>query len=44
MQKIIAPAKPWGEQPGGFEPDLRAWELDVGEFERVSPEPLSQTQ
>ena len=36
MQKIIAPAKPWGEHPGGFEPDLRAWELDVGEWERVS--------
>ena len=31
MQKIMAPAKPCGEHPGGFESGLRAWELELGE-------------
>ena len=36
MQKIMAPAKSWREHPGGFESGPRAWEMDVGEWKRVS--------
>ena len=35
-QKIMMPAKPWGDHAEGFESGLRAWELDVGELERAS--------
>ena len=36
MQKIMMPVKPWCEHAAGFESGLRAWELDVGEWERAS--------
>ena len=36
MQKIMMPAKPWCDHTEGFESGLRAWELDVGEWERAS--------
>ena len=36
MQKIMMPAKPWCDHAEGFESGLRAWELDVGEWERAS--------
>ena len=32
MQKIMIPAKLWCDHADGFEPGLRAWELDVGEW------------
>ena len=35
MQKIMMPAKLWCHAEG-FESGLRAWELDVGEWERAS--------
>ena len=35
-QKIVMLAKPWCDHAEGFEPGLRAWELDVGEWERAS--------
>ena len=36
MQKIMMPAKLWCDHAEGFESGLRAWELDVGEWERAS--------
>ena len=36
MQKIIMPAKLERHHAQGFESGLRAWELDVGEWERAS--------
>ena len=36
MQKIMLLAKLWCDHAEGFEPGLRAWELDVGEWERAS--------
>ena len=36
MQKIMMPAKLWCDHAEGFEPGLRARELDVGEWERGS--------
>ena len=36
MQKIMMPAKLWCAQAEGFESGMRAWELDVGEWERAS--------
>ena len=36
MQKIMVPAKLWCDHAEGFESGLRAWELDVGEWERAS--------
>ena len=36
MQKIMMPAKLWSDHAEGFESGLRAWELDVGEWERAS--------
>ena len=36
MQKIMMPAKPWCDHAEGFESGLRAWELDVREWERAS--------
>ena len=35
MQKIMMPAKLWCDHAEGFESGLRAWELDVGEWERA---------
>ena len=36
MQQIMMPAKLWCDHAEGFESGLRAWELDVGEWERAS--------
>ena len=36
MQEIMMPVKPWCDHTEGFESGLRAWELDVGEWERAS--------
>ena len=36
MQKIMMPAKLWCDHAAGFESGLRAWELDIGEWERAS--------
>ena len=36
MQKILMPAKLWCEHAEGFESGLRAWEVDVGDWERAS--------
>ena len=36
MQKIMTPAKLWCDRAEGLESGSRAWELDVGEWERVS--------
>ena len=36
MQNISMPAKPLCDHTEGFEPGLRVWELDVGEWERAS--------
>ena len=36
MQKIMIPTKLWCDHAEGFESGLRAWELDVGEWERAS--------
>ena len=36
MQKIMMLAKPWCDYTGGSESGLRAWALDVGEWERAS--------
>ena len=36
MHMIMMPAKPWCDHTEGFESGLRAWELDVGEWERAS--------
>ena len=36
MQKINMPAKFWCDHADGFESGLRAWELDVGDWERAS--------
>ena len=36
MQKIMMPVKPWCDHAAGFESGLRAWELDVGDWERAS--------
>ena len=36
MQKIMIPAKLWYDHAKGFQSGLRAWELDVGEWERAS--------
>ena len=36
MQKIMMPAKLWCDHAEGFESGLRAWELDVGKWERAS--------
>ena len=36
VQKIMMPAKLWCDHAEGFESGLRAWELDVGEWERAS--------
>ena len=36
MQKIMMPAKLWCDHAEGFESGVRAWELDVGEWERAS--------
>ena len=36
MQKIMMPAKLWCGHAEGFGSGLRAWELDVGEWERAS--------
>ena len=36
MQKIMMPAKLWCDHAEGFESSLRAWEPDVGEWERAS--------
>ena len=36
MQKIMMPAKLWWDHADRFESGLRAWELDVGEWERAS--------
>ena len=36
MQKIMMPAKPWGEHMEGFESGVRSWEQYVGEWERAS--------
>ena len=36
MQKIMMPAKNWCDHAEGFESGLRAWELDVKEWERAS--------
>ena len=35
MQKIMMPAKLWCDHAEGFESGFRAWELDVGEWERA---------
>ena len=35
MQKIMMPAKLWCDRAEGFESGLRAWVLDVGEWERA---------
>ena len=36
MQKIMMLAKLWCDHAESFESGLRAWELDVGEWERAS--------
>ena len=36
MQKIMMPTKLWCDHAEGFESGLRAWNLDVGEWERAS--------
>ena len=36
MQKIMMPTKLWCDHAEGFESGLRAWELDVGEWERAT--------
>ena len=36
MQKIMMRAKLWCDHAEGFESGLRAWELDVGDWERAS--------
>ena len=36
MQKIKVPAELWCDHAEGFGSGLRAWELDVGEWERAS--------
>ena len=36
MQKIMMPSELLCDHAQGFEPGLRAWELDVGEWERAS--------
>ena len=36
MQKIMMPAKLFCDHAEGLESGLRAWELDVGEWERAS--------
>ena len=36
MQKIMMPAKLFCDHSEGFESGVRAWELDVGEWERAS--------
>ena len=36
MQEIMMPVKSWCDHTEGFESGLRAWELDVGEWERAS--------
>ena len=36
MQQIMMPTKLWCAHAEGFESGLRAWELDVGEWERAS--------
>ena len=36
MQKIMMPAKLWCDHAEGFVSGVRAWELDVGEWERAS--------
>ena len=36
MQKIMMRAKLWCDHAEGFDSGLRAWELDVGEWERAS--------
>ena len=41
MQKIMMPAKRWCDHAVGFESGLRAWELDVGEWERASETALA---
>ena len=41
VQKIMMPAKLWCDHAEGFESGLRAWELDVGEWERASGTPLA---
>ena len=41
MQKIVMPAKLWCDHAGGFESGFRAWELDVGEWERASETELA---
>ena len=41
MQKIVMPAKLWCDHAGGFESGFRAWELDVGEWERASESELA---
>ena len=41
MQKIMMPAKLWCDDAEGFEPGLRVWELDVGEWERASGKALA---
>ena len=41
MQKIMIPAKLWCDHAEGFESGLRAWELDVGEWERASDTALA---
>ena len=41
MQKIMMLVKIWCDHAEGFEPGLRAWELDVGEWERASGNALA---
>ena len=43
MQKIMMPAKLWCDHAEGFESGLRAWELDVGEWERASGTALADS-
>ena len=41
MQKIMKSVKPWCDQTEVFESGLRAWELDVGDWERASGNALA---
>ena len=43
IQKIKMPAKPWCDHAEGLESGLRAWELDVVEWERSSGTGLADT-
>ena len=43
MQKIRMLAKLWCDHAEGFQSGLRAWELDVGEWERASGTALADT-